>query len=172
MIEPASSNDLLGTLGVNAKLFAAQLVNFSIVLLVMWRWVYRPLIAAMDKRSKEIADGLKNAKDAKQKLADANDEREKLLRETKADAHAIIEETKKKAEGVKQEKMALAKQEVEKLVDDAKGRIQTERDAAFGALKTEVATLVTLATQKVAGQMSESAQRAAIADALKELQKS
>lgn len=169
MIEPATSNDLLGTLGVNVKLFAAQLVNVSVVILVMWRWVYRPLVAVMEKRSKEIADGLKNAKDAKQKLADAADEREKTLRETKADAHAIIEETKKKADGVKQEKMEMAKREIEKLVEDAKGRIESERDVAFAALRNDVASLVAEATRKVAGKMDEKAQRALIAEAIKEV---
>jgi F0F1-type ATP synthase membrane subunit b/b' len=57
MPDPAST-DLLGKLGINAPLFLAQLVNFSIVLLVMWKWVYTPLVKLMDKRAQEIADGL------------------------------------------------------------------------------------------------------------------
>ncbi len=169
MIDPSSSTGVLGTLGVNAKLFIAQLVNFSIVLLVMWRWVYRPLVAMMDTRAKEITDGLKNAEEAKRKLADASDERDKMLRQTKAEAHAVIEEAKANVEVVREEKLALMKQDLEKLVDDANARIQNDRDATFDALKNDVAMLVTLATQKVAGKMDEKTQRGLIAEAIKEV---
>ncbi len=170
MIEPASSKDLLGTFGVNWKLFLAQLVNFSIVLVVMWKWVYTPLIKLMDTRAKEITEGLVNATAAQQKLAEAATERDHMLRETRGEAQRMIEETKKKAQGIHEEKMALVKQEIEQLVGEAKGRIQNERNVAFGVLQNEVATLVALATKKVAGQMSESAQRTHIAEAMKELQ--
>ncbi|MEK7116429.1 MAG: F0F1 ATP synthase subunit B [Patescibacteria group bacterium] len=169
MIEPASSQDLIGTLGINGKLFVAQLVNFAIVLVAMWRWVYRPLVKMMDARAREIADGLRNADAAKQKLAEAVTERGRMLRETKTEAHTILQATHKKSEELRDEEIRQTHEEIRKIRNEAMDRIQHERDASFHALKNDVADLVARATQKVAGRMDEKAQRAQIADAIKEI---
>ncbi len=169
MLDPASSKDLLGTFGVNGKLFVAQLVNFVIVLIVMWRWVYRPLVAMMDTRAKEITDGLENAKAAKHQLSEAAADRERMRRETNASASAILAAAEQKTQRLHDEKLERTKEEIEKLMHGAKEQIQNERSAAFDALKGDIASLVALATQKVAGKMDEKAQRAHIAEAMKEL---
>ena len=169
MTEPVS-HGILGTLGLNGKLFAAQLFNFGIVLFVMWRFVYRPLLALMDKRTKEIQDGLKHAKDAKVRLADAQTEKERILKEASREAQALIKETQDKAETVRQEKMAQAKEEIEKIVVETKQQIKQERDAAFAALKGEVGSLVTAALGKVAEGMDEATHKNLIKQAIKEIE--
>lgn len=169
MIEPAST-DLLSTLGINGKLFLAQLINFSIVLIVMWKWVYTPLLKLMDKRAKEIADGLKNAQTAKVQLSEAHKEKDEIVAEAKAEAHAILDDTRAKTETMRQEKMALAKTEIEKAVDEAKERIKGEKQAAFDSLKNEMASLVALATEKVAAGMGEKEQHARIQKAIAEIE--
>lgn len=167
--EATASKDLLGTLGINAKLFAAQLVNFTIVLLVMWRWVYRPLVKMMDARAKEISDGLARGKEAEMLRVDAAAEREEIIREAHARARELSEAAEADAEALRVKKLALAKAEIEKLVDDAKVRIQRERTQTFDELKRETASLVALATQKLAVSLDEKKQRALIAEAIKEL---
>lgn len=170
MIEPASSKDLLGTLGINGKLFLAQLVNFGIVLVVMWKWVYTPLVKMMDRRSKEISDGIENAKRAEGRLAEAQAEKDRIVQEAKMEAHTILEDTRSKTEAMRQEKMAIAKQEIEKAVDEAKERIKGEKQAAFDALKQEIAVLVGMATQKVTSGIDEKNQHRLIADAITEIE--
>jgi hypothetical protein len=60
---------LIGTLGLNRDLFFAQLFNFAVVFFVMWRWVYKPLVKAMDERSATIAKGLSDAEAATKALS-------------------------------------------------------------------------------------------------------
>src|SRR3989338_4615733 len=55
------SSSVLGTLGINWKLFLAQLFNFGIVLFVFWKWVVKPLGATLTKRQERIEAGLNNA---------------------------------------------------------------------------------------------------------------
>lgn len=162
---------VLGTLGINGQLLIAQLINFAIILLVLWRWVYKPLLAKMDERSKKISDGLDFAKESKKALNDAEIERSQIVREAKAEAHKLMEKATADAEKLRGEKMAQAKAEIEKVIVEAKAQIKSERDASFDALKSEIAELVAMATSKVAASMDDKAQRGSIASALKDIER-
>jgi len=170
MIEPASQN-VLGTLGLDWRLFLAQLINFAIVVFVMWKWVYTPLLGMMDKRAKEIAAGLKAADKAKKRLSESEEEKEKIIREARGAGQKLIEEAQARAEVLRQEKLTQTKAEIEKIVAETKERIAGERDAAFAALQTDVAELIAQATEKVALHFDERQQRQLIAEALNELKK-
>jgi len=83
---------LLGTFGLNWKLFLAQLINFSVIVFVLTKWVYRPLIKTMDARRLKIEEGVKNASLAEQKLGSAKETESKMLREARSQAQEIIYE--------------------------------------------------------------------------------
>ena len=168
-MEPQVTQSVLGTLGINWMLFMAQLVNFGIVVFVMWKWVYTPLLAVLDKRNKEIEDGLKNAQAAKKNLADANLEKEAILKEARVVSNSILDEAQSKADKMRGEKLAQAKEEIEKIVAEAKDKIQNERAASFSALQGDIAELVAEATTKVVGKMGEADRRDSIREAIKEL---
>ena len=58
-----SEAGILGNLGLDPGLFIAQLVNFLVVLLVLWRFAYRPLLKLLSERTEKIEGGLKMAKE-------------------------------------------------------------------------------------------------------------
>lgn len=163
--------DLLGTLGINAKLFFAQLVNFTIVLFVMWRWVYRPLVRMMDARAKDIAEGLEHAKRADARLIEADAEKARIVEAAHAEAHAVLEETRAHVEAMRREQRERATQEMEQVAKEARAAIATERQAAFDTLKQDVAELVALSTAKVAAGLDANAQRQLIARAITEIER-
>lgn len=170
-MEPHATQSVLGTLGLDWKLFIAQLVNFTIVVGALWHWVYRPLLAAMDKRAKEISKGLKDATEAKKRLQESDIEKERIIRESKNEGQRLIEEAQNKADAVRQEKLTETKAEIEKIVSETKERIAVERDAAFSALQNDVASLIAQATEKVALHFDAKQQRQLIDEALAELKK-
>lgn len=170
MIEPETTNSVLGTLGINGVSFVAQLVNFSIVVFAMWKWVYKPLLKTMDHRAKEITDGLKNAKEAKKNLDESNIEKEKILGEARAAGHTVIEDAQSKAEVLRQDKIVQTKQEIEKIIGETKEKIANEREASFKALKVDIADLVAMATEKVAAGLDKETQRKLIDSAIKEIE--
>ncbi|MFH1973819.1 MAG: F0F1 ATP synthase subunit B [Patescibacteria group bacterium] len=145
----------IGALGINAKLLLAQLVNFSVLLFVMWKWVYTPLLKTMDARAKKIQDGLDFAKQASLQLKEIDEEHRRMLREAKAEAHALIEDAALKAEAVRKSKTTETASEIEKMLADAKTRMAQERDATFEVLRNDIAQFVTLATKKVVEGMDE-----------------
>lgn len=170
-METQVTQSVLGTLGLDWKLFLAQLINFTIVVGALWHWVYRPLLAAMDKRAKEIAKGLKDANEAKKRLQESDIEKERIIREARNDGQKLIEEAQTRAESLRQEKLDQTKQEIEKIVAETKERITVERDSAFNALQNDIASLIAQATEKVALHFDPKQQRQLIDEALAELKK-
>jgi F-type H+-transporting ATPase subunit b len=162
---------VLGSLGVNLPGFASQLFNFTVIVVVLWLFVYKPLLAMMDKREKEIRTGLENAADAKTRLAEAEEEKNRLVREANAEAHVLLEEARTKVEAVRVEKMAQTKVEIEKIAVEAKERLRAERESAYDTLRRDIGDLVTQATRKVASGMDEKAQRKEIENAIADLEK-
>ncbi len=169
MTEAVTQTGLLETLGLNGKLFIAQLVNFSIVLLVVWRWVYRPLLKAMDARSQKIDQGLKNAAEAKRLMADASEEREKVIRKAKTEARAILETVKAEADTERAKRSAELQAELDKQLTEARTRLAQDKDAIMVTIRSEAADLVAKATERVTGDVIQSKEhRALIEQALKE----
>ena len=171
MIEPQASSSVIETLGINGKLLLAQLINFGIVVFVMWRWVYKPLMKMMDERAKEIAGGLKNAKEAELQLSSASSEKEALLNAARAEAHAILEDGRTKSEEFRKQKLVETKSEIEKIAVEAKAQMKQEREATFAALKGDIADLVALSTAKVASEFDEKTHRSLIEKAIKQAEK-
>lgn len=166
-----ASQSVLGTLGISWKLFLAQLINFAIVVAVMWKWVYTPLLKMMDQRAKQIAQGLKDASDAKKRLAEGDAEKDKLIRDARGEGQKLIEEAQNRSETLRQEKLEQTKAEIEKIVAETKERINQEKEATFNALQNDIADLIAQATEKVALKFDEKQQRMLISEALTELKK-
>lgn len=170
VVKTAGISGILTSLGLNLKLFIAQLINFGIVILVLWRWVYRPLVKKMDERSKKIGDGLEFSKQAQELLQSADVKNEQIIKEAKNQSRALLEEAKNAAEKQCQEILSRSKDEAEKIVAEGQERLKNEKTAALRAVKREVASLVALSTEKVAAGLDEPTQRRLIRQALKEIE--
>ena len=142
----------IGTLGINLKLFIAQLINFAVILFVLWRWAYRPLLRIMHERQKTIADGLDNAKKIETRLGQTEQEyREKILT-AKKEAIAIIEQGKKDAAERAVVMKKKAEDDMQALVASARVQINTEKDAAERAVRESAATLIAEALRQVVSE--------------------
>jgi len=161
----------IGALGLDVRLFLAQLLNFGILVFVMWKWVYVPLMKKMDERSKTIKDGLDFATQATAELNDAAAERAAIVREARIEAHALLEDAAAKAESLRKEKIAQSAVEIDKMVADAKVRIGQERESTVESLKAEMGELVTLATRKLALGMDEATQKDLVKKAITDIGK-
>ncbi|MDD5251227.1 MAG: F0F1 ATP synthase subunit B [Patescibacteria group bacterium] len=148
----AESAGILGPLGVDVKLFLAQLVNFGVVMFVMWRWVYRPLLKVMDERTGKIETGLKQAEEAAALRAGAETDKEKVIMEARLRAKEIMEEAERLATEERAASVAKAKTEVERLVSQGKSQLAEEKTRIVQEARAETAELVALAVEKIAGE--------------------
>ena len=152
MTEFISQSGLLGSLGIKGGLFVAQLINFLVILFIVWRWIYRPLLRSMDERGQKIALGLRQAEEAKTSLREAQEAKRALLKEADRETQTLIKQAHADAERQRQAMLLETRQEIERHVEQARLQLKEEREATMKAIKGEVAGLVLLATQKVLGQ--------------------
>lgn len=148
--------ELVKTFHIDWKLLVAQLVNFFIVLGVLWKFALKPLQQLMDKRSAEIDKSLKQAKEIEQKLSEADKTKAETIIEAKKEAQNIISQAGREAENVRTKKLDELKSEMEKIVAQTKSGLQQEKEEMIKAARGEVADMVVAATGKIISQKLDS----------------
>lgn len=163
-------NEMLTKLGINWQSFIAQLINFTVLFLILRAFAWKPITAALEQRRQKIAKGIEDAKRADEQLETIEKERTETMTEARKEASKIIEDAKQKATGLKEEKMRMAKVEIEKQVTEAKEMIVGEREATYAALKRDLANLITKATGKIVKDLDDEAHKKLIDEAVKDLE--
>ncbi len=151
--EAVASESPISVLGLNLKLFIAQIVNFAIVLFILWKWAYKPLVRKLNERASKIEKGLKDAQEAEQKRSEAEKLFAQKIEEAKKEAYEIIESAKGEAEKQKQIILQAAKAETDKFVEDAKKKIEDDKNRAITEAKKEISDMVFVVVEKVLKEM-------------------
>ncbi|HBK33656.1 TPA: ATP synthase F0 subunit B [Candidatus Uhrbacteria bacterium] len=139
----------LGTLGINVKIFLAQLVNFTIVLLVLWRWAYRPIVKLLEDRQKKVEKSLQDAADIEKRVVSLEEERKSILSQAKHEAHVVLEKVQTDAEVRRVELLAKAKEEVSQVVHQGKVQLQAEKEAMLRETRQEIVNLAIESARKI-----------------------
>lgn len=147
-VPEAAPGGVVGTLGLKTDVFIAQLVNFLIILFVLWRWAYKPLLKVLEDREVRIKKGLEDAEAAGARLADIEKEHADVLRTARDEAAGIIKQAHGLGEEKREELLAKSREEISKLVTDARKKIAEERAEAAEQLKKEISSLV-IATAEI-----------------------
>lgn len=145
--------ELLDKLGIDWKLLLAQAVNFLIVLAVLYKFLYKPLLKFLDERRNRIETSLREAKQIEQTLKELESRQEQMTIEAKRRAQEIIMAAEKEAENRRQEVMAKMKSEAQATLEEAKQRLAVEKEEAFKEVRREAARLVTQALTRVIGKL-------------------
>lgn len=168
-VAPSGLAGVAATLGLNTKLFLAQLVNFGLLIVVLWRLLYRPLVRFMEERSKRIADGLENATRYDEKLAALEAERRATITKAEDEARAIVARASREADEVVNQAGADAAAEVVRIREHAAREAEQVKRQVLDEVRAEAADLVVLAAEKVIHQrLDPAADRQLIERALKE----
>src|SRR3989344_237183 len=101
-------SELLHSLGIEWPILIAQLVNFAILLFILERFVYRPIIKLLDKRREDIATSAKRDEEIRAKLGEMDIARERVLTEARAQSQKILDEAKEDAERLRGEMILAA----------------------------------------------------------------
>jgi F-type H+-transporting ATPase subunit b len=142
--------EILQKLGIDWKLLLAQGINFLILLYILKRFAYGPMLRFLDEREARISDGLKNAEAAAQKLTQAQAEQKQVLAEAQKEAKGIIDEAVAVAKLRDAENLEKTKEEVARMLAVSQQEIVAEKTKMLADAKQELAALVVAATEKVA----------------------
>lgn len=147
-----AAGGVVGTLGLNVTSFVGQLINFGIILFIMWKWVFPRVGAALMARTERIEKALKDADAVAKDKAEFEVWRGKQIAEARNESAAIITAAQKSAEKIGADIMEATRREQEELTGRAKQQIAEEQERAIQAAKQELAGLVVQATQKILGE--------------------
>ncbi len=136
-------------LGINLPTLLAQIVNFVILLGLLYLVAYKPIIRMFDERSRKIKESMEQTEFIEEQAAHAEEEVKKQLEAAGRQGQEIIGRAAKTGEEVRRSAQQQAEQEVESLLARARTEIQRERDEAIGELRKEFADLTILAAEKV-----------------------
>lgn len=145
----AGGQSFIEILGIDGKLFAAQLVNFAVVLFVLWRWVYRPLVKILNERSRKIEKSLNEAREIEKRLVETKDEQEKILLKAKKEAVAILARAEKETVENNNRMAAEAEERINKQLLVARDRLAEDKDKIVKEIKTETAEMIEAALLKI-----------------------
>lgn len=167
-VEGGAEPSFIGTLGLNWKLFLGQLINFSIILFILWRWVFKPIASALEGRRLKIEQSLKQAEDIKQRIAEFENTKEQELKKAKGEGDKILKDALSLALEVKQETLSQAKVEAGRIMIHARETIEAEKHQMLKEVRGEISSLTVLATEKILREKLDSEKdKALIQDVLK-----
>lgn len=136
-------------MGINGKLLVFQVVNFLILLFVLRKLVYKPLLKFLDARRQKIEESLKKAENIDQEYQRlANIEKEEMAKAERK-AVSLVEEAKKSAKEQEKEILASANEKIEKIAQERKTEISQLKIKILQEAKSEIAKYAILATQKI-----------------------
>ena len=139
-------------LGFNLPSLIAYLVNFLILLGILFLFAYKPLVRLMDQRAERIRESLEAADQARQEAATSREAVEEALNEARQQGQRLLDQTREAAERYRAEEMDRARQEAENFVLRARAEIQRERDAAIEEVRSNFGDLAITAAERVIGR--------------------
>lgn len=159
----------IGSLGINAPVLIAQLVNFTILLVVLRLVAWGPLVKMLDERRERIAESLSAADQARASVAESERQVQAQVEAARRDAQGLIAQSQEIASRIQADARAQAQADAETTMVRARSEIQLERDTAIADLRREFAGMTISAAEKVIkSSLDRNAHRKLIDDALAE----
>lgn len=141
--------ELFATFGLNLSLLITQIINFGILLVGLWWFLYRPAIKMLDDRRAKIKEGVENAEHATVRIQEIEGERDALLSTAANDATGIIQNAKGRAEEQASHIVGDAHTRAEGVLKSAEERAEEMKAQALKESKEEIAQTAILAAAKI-----------------------
>jgi F-type H+-transporting ATPase subunit b len=156
--------------GVDIPKLLFQVINFLLLLYLLNRFLFKPVLKLLDERGARIRKGLEDAEAAAHDRELAKAEREAAMDEARKEAQAMIARATKIADDSRAEILAAAKEQAEKVTTRARAEITAEKERAMAELRATVADLALEAAGRlVRSEMDAPAQRRLVEEFLAEV---
>ena len=152
--------------------FFVQILNFAVLLLILKKFGWGPLLKTLQERSDKIADNIRSADEDRAQAAELKKEYETQLADARRKAQEIMDAATKRSEEERQASVENTRHEIEQMKKAAQAQIQRDRDLAAKQLKGEmVAMSLAAASKLLAKQMDDEANAKLVGDFINELEK-
>ena len=162
--------ELLQKLGIHPALLIAQIINFLILMFVLYKFLYNPVLGMMKKREDRIRKSVEDADEISKKLKEMEVRYDEKLKKAKQEAMGILEKAEKDGLMQKDESVNKTREEVATIVTKAKEQIAEEKEKMVQDIKKEMGTLVVAAMEKVLSEdKAKEVDKKSIEETLKKL---
>jgi len=145
--------ETLQTLGIQWPKLIAQTINFAIVLFVLWKWAYQPVLRMLELRRQKIAESMAQAERIRAELEATERQRTQILAEAQAQAQKLIEEARQAAARLQAQEAQKAVAAAEQILAKAREAAELDRARMLAELKREIGRLVVQTTMTVTGKV-------------------
>jgi F-type H+-transporting ATPase subunit b len=135
--------------GVNWGTILFQLVIFIILMLLLKKFAWGPLMGIMKEREEHVANEITSAEKSRKEAAALVEEQRNMLKEARSDAQSLIEAAKKQGDLQREEIISASRAEAERIKEAAKLEIEQQKEKAVAAIRAQVASLSVLIASKV-----------------------
>jgi len=130
-------------------LFIWTIVTFLVLLALLGKFAWRPLLQALESRQERIRKSLEDAERARQELERLQQESAKMMQQARIEAESIVTQTRADAERLREELKQKAKDEADKILRNAQQQIQLQTRQAIQQIRHEVADIAVLLASKL-----------------------
>ena len=156
---------------VDPGLFIWTILTFLVLLGLLGKFAWKPLLAALDSRHELIKNSLDDADKAKQELERLQQDSREIISEARVEAQSIVAKSRSEAEKLKGEMRQKAKEEADSIVRSAEKQIQVETEKAIAEIRGEVVDLSLLvASRLVKKNLSKEDNQSLIEESLKQIE--
>ncbi|MBY8963300.1 F0F1 ATP synthase subunit B [Flavobacterium sp. D11R37] len=146
-------------------LFFWQAVILVVLILLLVKFAWRPIMTSITAREAGIAAALAAAEAARKEMQNLQADNQRILQEARAERDAMLKEAREIKEKMVADARAEAQVQGEKMIEQAKATIDSEKKAAMAELKNQVTTLsVEIAEKILKTQLSDAAAQASLVD--------
>ncbi len=136
-------------LDVNPGLIIWTILTFLILLIILKKVAWKPILTALDNREKEIEDSLNRAEQAKKEAQKILGENQATLSRAEEESKKIIDQSRVYADKLKEQILRESKDQQQKIIEDASAEIERKKNAAFEELKNQIAEISINAAEKI-----------------------
>lgn len=147
--------EILTQLGIDWRLLLAQVVNFLILLYVLKRFAYKPVLDVLDARKERVENAKRAAQEAERKMEVTQEERERILDDARTQSTEIIAQAEKDAQSRGEHILEEAEKERARITKEGEKAVQEERAKLRHELKAEIGGLVTDAVHKTVADFAD-----------------
>lgn len=148
-----AARQIAETFGLSWGTFIPYLINFTLILIILRLFAYKPILAMLEERRKIIADSMKQAEQIKEELAKTQAARDEILMKANSTAERMINEARQAAEKFHDQKLNEALRQAEEVLRKAQQAAGSERQHMLAELRKEMVGLVVATTARVAGKV-------------------
>ena len=140
------------SLGINLPLLLAFVINFIILLALLGKFLYKPVLKMLDERAQKVKESMEWAESIKRDYEQAKAEVQKQIEKGRQEAQGIIAQAFQTGEVLKEEARKEASSQAKAIVEKARLQLEAERDKMVEDLRKEFVSLLILASEKVIRQ--------------------